>query len=175
MNKVRYVKRDCRDREKIGKFLQDARVGVIGMKGGDFPYAVPVNFVWYEGSIFFHGIGSGKKTDILSEEPPVCFTVYEEYGTVIDPMPCHADTAYMSVMLFGKVKKVDDFEEAATALQKLVEKYTHGYYKKPLTGNLIENYRSSHDNHAVSVFKLTPEDMTTKENQASADQLFKTR
>ena len=173
MNTVRYAKRDCRDKEKIEKFLESARVGVIGMNGGDFPYAVPVNFLWYEGSIFFHGIGSGKKMGILSEEPPICFTVYEEYGTVMDPMPCHADTAYMSVMLFGKVKKIDDFEEAATVLQKLVEKYTPGHYKKPLTGKLIENYRSSHDDRAVSVFKLTPEDMTAKENQASADQLFK--
>mgnify|MGYP001500107560 CR=1 FL=1 len=175
MNTVRYVKRDCRDKEKTEKFLESARVGVIGMNGGEFPYAVPVNFVWYEGSIFFHGIGSGKKMAVLSEGPPVCFTVYEEYGTVIDPMPCHADTAYMSVMLFGKVEKVDDFEEAAAVLQKLVEKYAPGYYKKPLTGSLIENYRSSHDARGVSVFRLTPVDITAKENRASEDQLLKTR
>ncbi len=56
-------------------------------------------------------MGSGKKEIILSEEPLVCFTVYEEYGTVIDPMPCHVDTSYMSVMLFGKVEKVVDFKK----------------------------------------------------------------
>ena len=100
-----------------------------------------MNYVWYEGAIFFHGMGSGKKADILSEEPPVSFTVYEETGTVTDPMPCHADTSYMSVMLFGKIEKVIDFEIAATALWKLVEKYLPNYYKNPLTGSFIENYK----------------------------------
>ena len=173
MNKIRYVQRDCKDKDKIEKFLIETRTGVIGMNGDDFPYAVPVNFVWSDGSIFFHGMGSGKKVDLLSSEPPVCFTVYEEYGTVTDPMPCHADTSYMSVMIFGKVEKVVDFKEAASALQKLVEKYTPGYYKKPLTSKLIESYRSSFDDKAVSVYKLTPEDLTAKENQADETELFK--
>jgi nitroimidazol reductase NimA-like FMN-containing flavoprotein (pyridoxamine 5'-phosphate oxidase superfamily) len=118
-------------------------------------------------------MGSGKKETILSSEPSVCFTVYEEYGTVTDPMPCHADTSYMSVMLFGKVKKVVDFDEAALVLQDLVEKYTPGYYKHPLTPKLIEKYRSSFDGNAVSIYRLTPKNVTAKENQSDEDKLFK--
>jgi hypothetical protein len=173
MNKVKYAQRDCKDQEKIEKFLKKSRTGVIAMNGDDYPYAVPVNFVWYEGSIFFHGMGSGKKVDILCEEPPVSFTVYEEIGTVTDPMPCHADTSYMSVMVFGKIEKVVDFEIAATTLWKLVEKYLPNYYKKPLTGSFIENYKSSMDGNTTAVFKLTPEDITAKENQAEESELFK--
>ncbi len=90
MNRIKYVERECRDKQKIEKFLLDARTGVIGMNGDDFPYAVPVNFVWCDGSIYFHGMGSGKKETILSSESPICFTVYEEYGTVTEShaMPC---------------------------------------------------------------------------------------
>ena len=172
MNKIRYVQRECNDKQKIEKFLNKARTGVIGMNGDDFPYAVPVNFVWYDGSIFFHGMGSGKKETILSSEPPICFTVYEEYGIVTDPMPCHADTAYMSVMLYGNVEKVNDFKEAAIVLQNLMEKYTPGYYKKPITATLIEKYRSSLDGNAVSVYKLTPTDLTAKENNVSEDKIL---
>lgn len=174
MNKIRYEQRDCQDQAKIEKFLLETRTGVIGMIGDDYPYAVPVNFVWHDGFIYFHGAGSGKKVDILSEEPPVCFTVYEEYGTVKDPMPCHADTSYMSVMLFGKIEKVADFEEAAMVLRKLVDKYAPaGYYDKPLAGKFIENYRSDIDNKPTAVFKLTPDDITAKENQAIEEELFK--
>lgn len=173
MNQVSYKQRDCQDKDKIEKFLKDTRIGVIGMNGGDFPYAVPVNFVWYEGSVFFHGMGSGKKVDILSQEPPVCFTVFEEYGTVTDPVPCHADTSYMSVMLFGKIEKVVNFKEATLALQKIVEKYTPHYYNKDLTSKMVENYRSSLDENPVSVLKLTPEDITAKENQVKQSELFK--
>ncbi len=173
MNQIRYVQRDCKDTAKIDNFLSGTRIGVIGMNGDDFPYAVPVNYVWSDGSLFFHGMGSGKKETILSAEPLICFTVYEEYGTVKNPMPCHADTAYMSVMLFGRVEKVNDFKEAASALQNLIEKYTPGYYKKPLTSKLVEKYKSSFDGNTVSVYRLTPTSITAKENQSSENELFK--
>lgn len=142
------------------------------MNAEDYPYAVPVNYVWHEGSIYFHGAGSGKKVDILLEEPPVCFTVYEEYGTTIDPLPCSADTSYMSVMLFGKIKKVADPEEAAGVLWKIVEKYMPGYYNKPLTPKFVEKYKSDLDNMPTSVFKLTPDDITAKVNLAADEEIF---
>ncbi len=41
MNKIRYVQRDCKDTTKIDKFLSETRIGVIGMNGDNFPYAVP--------------------------------------------------------------------------------------------------------------------------------------
>ena len=78
-----------------------------------------MNYVWYNGSVYFHGMGSGKKENILSQNPFVCFTIYEEHGTVIDPVPCHADTVYMSVMLFGKAEKVTDPEEASCDSPKI--------------------------------------------------------
>lgn len=172
MNQIQYKQRDCKDKVKIEQFLQDARIGIIGMNGDDVPYAVPVNFVWYEGSIFFHGMGSGKKEKILSKGPPVCFIVYEEYGTVTDPIPCHADTSYMSVMLFGRIEKIVDFEESSSVLQKLLDKYTPAYYKKPLTSKMLENYRSSIDGNPVSVFKLKPDEITAKENPAPKKEFF---
>ncbi len=89
-----------------------------------------------------------------------------------NPMPCHADTAYMSVILFGKSEKVVDFEEAAFVLQKLIEKYTPGYYKHPLTSKMMEKYKSSFDGNRVSVYRLTPEYLTAKENHADENQIF---
>ncbi|WP_440945392.1 pyridoxamine 5'-phosphate oxidase family protein [Methanosarcina sp. T3] len=75
-----------------------------------------MSYVWHNGSVYFRGTGSGKKEDLLSQNPPVCFTIYRKQGIVTDPVPCHADTAYMSLMLFGKAEKVIDQEEAAEAL-----------------------------------------------------------
>jgi uncharacterized protein len=172
MDQVRYMQRNCTDKEKIENFLLQERTGVLGMVSGTFPYAIPMNYVWYKGSVYFHGMGSGKKEDILSQSPAVCFTVYKEHGTVIDPVPCHADTAYMSVMLFGKAEKVTDSEEATEALQKIVEKYMPGYYSTPLTNNFVEKYRSSLDENPVSVYKIMLEGMTAKENSVESEQLF---
>lgn len=171
--KIRYVQRECGDKQKITDFLESSRVGVLGMNDGKQPYAVPLNFVWHDGSIFFHGAGSGRKELILSEEPEVCFTVFEEFGTVLDPMPCHADTSYMSVMIFGKIQRVKDFEESASVLDQLVEKYMPGYYKKGLSAKMMENYRSDVDGNPVSVYRLKPSHITAKQNVVEEDEIFR--
>ncbi|MBP2667348.1 MAG: antibiotic resistance protein [Firmicutes bacterium] len=172
MQQIRYKQRICTDQKKIEALLLQTKTGVVGMASSDFPYAVPVNYVWFNGSIYFHGMGSGKKESILAANPPVCFTVYELCGTVTDPVPCHADTAYISVMFFGNAEKVTDSEEAALALQQILEKYMPKYYNHPVTPTLIDKYRSSHDGNPVSVYRITPQEMTAKENSAEPDQLF---
>ncbi|MDR3288678.1 MAG: pyridoxamine 5'-phosphate oxidase family protein [Peptococcaceae bacterium] len=172
MEQIRYTQRICADRGKIEDFLARMRIGVLGMSSGAYPYCVPVNYVWRGGAVYFHGLGSGKKTEILLKEPPVSFTVFEEYGTVKDEVPCHADTAYLSVMIFGKAERVADVNEGAAALQAIVEKYMPAHYKSKLSGALIEKYRSSHDQRAVSIFRIVPLAMTAKENSAAAEDLF---
>ena len=172
MNQVSYKKRNCTDQNKIETFLSEERTGVLGMVDGNLPYTLPVNYVWSEGSIYFHGMGSGKKEKILSQKPSVCFAVYKEHGTVIDPVPCHADTSYMSVMIFGKAEKVTDFIESALILQKLLDKFMPKYYEQPLTSNLIEKYRSGMDENGVSVYRIRPEEMTAKENAVEPDEIF---
>jgi len=173
LNKIRYIQRECNDKHKIEDFLKSSRVGVLGMNDGNKPYAVPLNYVWHDDSIFFHGAGSGRKEQILTEEPEVCFTVFEEFGTVLDPMPCHADTAYMSIMLFGKIQRVMDFEESANILDQLVEKYTPGYYQKGLSAKMMENYRSDVDGNPVSVYRLKPSHVTAKQNIAEEEEIFR--
>nr|WP_092072041.1 pyridoxamine 5'-phosphate oxidase family protein [Dendrosporobacter quercicolus]NSL48690.1 pyridoxamine 5'-phosphate oxidase family protein [Dendrosporobacter quercicolus DSM 1736]SDM35824.1 hypothetical protein SAMN04488502_10442 [Dendrosporobacter quercicolus] len=174
MQQVSYLRRRCTDQGKIETFLLQARTGVIGMVSDNLPYAVPVNYLWHDGSFYFHGMGSGRKESILSRQPSVCITVYKEHGTVTDPVPCHADTSYMSVMIFGKAEKVTVADEGAAVLQKLLEKYLPKYYSHPLTGTLIEKYRSALDDNAVSIYRVTPQEMTAKENAAEPESLFRT-
>lgn len=172
MKPIRYQQRICSDQDKIQRFMEETRTGVIGMQGTDYPYSVPVNFVWHDKMVYIHGMGSGKKEEILQEESLVCFTVFQEYGTVMDPMPCHADTSYMSVMLFGTARKVTNYEQAAFVLQKLVEKYMPDYYLQKLTGSLMEKYRSAMDGKAVSVYEIKPDYLTAKENCVEENQIF---
>lgn len=164
MNQVSYKQRNCTDQQKINMFLEQERTGVLGMISGIYPYTVPVNYVWYNNTVYFHGMGSGKKEKILSQNPPVCFTVYREHGTVVDPVPCHADTAYFSVMIFGTAEKVIDSEEATTVLQKVIDKFMPNYDGHPISSTLFEKYRSSIDGNPVSVYRIVPREMTAKEN-----------
>ncbi len=172
MEKIRYTQRICTDQNKLEEFLLKTRTGVIAIWGEDYPYPVPVNYVWYKGAIYFHGMGTGRKNELLQKNPKVSFLVYEEYGTVKAPVPCNADTSYLSVMIFGHAGRVEDFQECAEVLNKIVEKYMPGFYKNGISPTYVEKYRSSHDNRRTAVFKIVPVDMTAKENVAASDEIY---
>ncbi|TCS78444.1 pyridoxamine 5'-phosphate oxidase family protein [Pectinatus cerevisiiphilus] len=172
MKAIRYKQRICEDKEKIDKFMKSMRTGTLAMISEGVPYAVPLNYIWLDGAVYFHGLTSGRRQEALSSSPQCCFTVYREYGTVKDDMPCHADTAYFSVILFGKVTLLEDNKEKAFILKQLVEKYMPGYYKTRFTEDFIKNYKSDHDGHAVQVHKLTIDVLTAKRNCADPKFLF---
>lgn len=172
MEPIKYRQRTCEDREKTGAFLAAQRVGVLALPDEEYPYAVPLNYIWKDGCVYFHGAGAGKKVRLLEAEPNVSFTVYHEYGTVTDAVPCHADTSYFSVMLFGKAERVRDFSEAAAALQALVERFLPGFYKQKLGPALVEKYRSGVDSMPVAVYRIRPAHLSAKENAPEGQPIF---
>ena len=169
---VAYRSRDLQDRARIEEFLTTQRIGVLGLAGDDgYPYAVPVNYVWHEGAVWLHGMGSGKRQRLLAATGPdgaaprVCFTVFRDDGTVPDPVACHADTAYLSVIVFGTAVRVTDHDEAAAALRLVVAKFLPEHTGAPVGGRLVEAYRSALDGNAVSVHRIVPDQITAKENR----------
>ncbi|MDR1385439.1 MAG: pyridoxamine 5'-phosphate oxidase family protein [Planctomycetaceae bacterium] len=176
---ISYQARICADENRIDAFLEKSRVGIIGVNAGEYPYAIPVNYLWRDGCVYFHGMGSGRKTELLSENGKVCFTVYQELGTVKDNVPCHADTSYFSVMLFGNAVRITDHEKAAVVLNQIVEKFMPGFFSNsgsnrsnnPISASLVETYHSSKDGNGVMVYCIKPEFITAKENQAEEDDL----
>ena len=163
MQKIRQEKRLCTDDKRIDQFLSHARTGYLGLTDKENPYVVPLNFIWMNEALYFHGAAHGRKIDLIQANPNCCFTVCEEYGTTVSPIPAKTDTAYMSAMLFGALEKVTDLQEATTAMQAMLDKYVPGYYDQSLSSSHVEKYRSSLGSHTV-VFKLTPSVRTAKEN-----------
>jgi nitroimidazol reductase NimA-like FMN-containing flavoprotein (pyridoxamine 5'-phosphate oxidase superfamily) len=173
---ISYQARICNDENRINKFLAESRVGIIGINTDEYPYAVPVNYIWRDGCVYFHGMGSGKKTELLRNGVKVCFTVFQEFGTVRDDVACHADTSYFSVMLWGNATKITDNEKSATILNAIVEKFMPNFFNyqvnKPINASLVEKYRSSKDGNGVAVYCIKPELITAKENQAKPEDLI---
>lgn len=173
MEKIRYTQRICDDKEKINDFLNEKRVGTLSMSSKEgMPYAIPVNYVYLNGKIYIHGMGSGKKNDILAINSYVCFNVCEEFGTVTDPVPSKCDTSYFSVVIFGKAILVNDLDEKTQALTQFLEKFTPNFFKNPISKHFVDKYRSSLDNNAVAVYSINPEDMTAKENPIDLENMF---
>lgn len=168
---VRLQKRECTDQDKIQAFLLHAKTGFLGLSANDIPYVVPLNFVWLKESVYFHGAAEGQKITYMQKNPQACFTVSEEYGTMTSPIPAHTDTSYMSVIIFGQIQFVSDIDEAAEAMQFMLDKYVPGYYKQPLAKSHLEKYKSSLGS-TTQVFKLIATTISAKENEKNESAMF---
>ncbi|MFF2886973.1 pyridoxamine 5'-phosphate oxidase family protein [Paenibacillus sp. NPDC057967] len=172
MRTMIHSQRNCEDQEKIDHFLTNTRTGLLGLADGPQPYVVPLNYVWWNKCIYFHGLSSGRKISVIRQNHNACFTVFEEFGTVTDPVPAKTDTAYMSVMLFGIVEKVEQLDDSTSVLQQFLNKYVPGYYDRPLSKVHVDKYRSSLDHQAVSVYRMRPHTITAKENPIDEQNMF---
>jgi len=173
MNEVRYKIREVLDKDKIEAFLRKARIGHLGMADGQLPYVVPLNFVWINEKLYFHGATGGRRNQIMSANPEVCFAVCEEYGTITDPVPAKTDTAYMSVMIFGKAEPIADLDEATHVLQEMFNKYLPSYFKRPLSKQHVDKYRSAVFGGPVQVYRIAPYHITAKENPIEEEKMYK--
>ena len=57
---MRMKDRICNDKHKIEQLLSTAETGFLGLSKNNEPYIVPLNFVWVDESIYFHGASVGK-------------------------------------------------------------------------------------------------------------------
>ncbi len=110
-------------RDECIEILKSEPRGVLSVIGdGGYPYGMPMNF-WYceeNGSIYFHGGKTGHKIDAINADDRVSFCVYDG-GYRND-----GDWALniKSVIIFGRVKFVDDYDKVVEISRKLSLKYT---------------------------------------------------
>lgn len=114
--KQQVSERDCKavlEKEKRAAF------SVIGDDG--YPYTIPINFYYDEkdNKIYFHGSKTGHKTDALQKCDKVCLTVWNQ-GFQKDN---NWEWNVTSVVVFGKVKIINDISVKEEKLRKLAIKY----------------------------------------------------
>ena len=85
----------------------------------DYPYPVPLSYVYDEGRIYFHCAKQGYKLDVIRENPKVAFCVIDKDQVV----PEKYTTYYRSVIVYGKAKIIETKEEMYPAILKLCERY----------------------------------------------------
>lgn len=100
--------------------------GYLSMVDGDgYPYVVPMNFGMEGKEIYLHSAASGKKIDILRSKPDVCmaFSTDHELQYINEGVACSWSMKYRSVLVYGKVMFIDDYEERITAMNVIMRKY----------------------------------------------------
>ena len=100
--------------------LQAAKRGVLAVHGEDgYPYAFPMDCVYRDGKIYFHCAKTGHKLDALAADNRVSFCVMDEGVRVGDDWPLH----FQSVIVFGRIQRVEAPEEKILLLRELGLKY----------------------------------------------------
>ncbi len=94
--------------------------GILACLGDeDYPYAVPLSYVYFNDKIYFHSAKVGHKIDAIIKNPKVSFTVVDEDTIVSEEYT----TYFRSVIAFGKARIVEG-DERLEAFEALVEKYS---------------------------------------------------
>jgi uncharacterized protein len=123
------------DKKLITEMLNTAEYGVLALCG-EKPYAVPVNFVYLDGSVYFHGSPKGKKMSILEENNRVSFnvttdaTIIPSYFSSTENIACPASTFFKSIIIDGETEIISNRKELARVFLALMEKLQpEGKYK----------------------------------------------
>ena len=149
---VSRVKQQLSETECI-EILKREHRGVLSVLGDDgYPYGMPMNH-WYceeDGKLYFHSGKSGHRVDALQKNDKVSFCVYDQ------GFRKEGDWALniRSVIVFGRVKVVENQERAIELTRQLSYKYTPD-------AAYIEN-EIKHFGDKVLCFELIPEHITGK-------------
>ena len=86
--------------EETAEILKNGEYGIFSSVGEDgYPYGVPVNYIFYNGRIYFHCAAKvGKKLDNLKFSDKACFTVVAQ----AEGLPQELSTRYQSALVFGR-------------------------------------------------------------------------
>lgn len=110
--------------EECIEILENASNGIMAVSGdGDYPYAVPLNYVYDDGKLIFHCAKTGHKIDAIKKNDKVSFTVIGDDKVV----PELYATNFRSVIVFGRAKIVEDMDEKIRLTKLIAQKYRPGF------------------------------------------------
>lgn len=138
--------------------LKTEKRGVLSVNGdGGYPYGMPMNHFYNDedGKLYFHCGKTGHRADSLENDDKVSFCVYDK--GICEPGQWALNVK--SVIVFGKIKVIDDLERIVDITTKLSHKFTQDddYIKKE-----IKNFADK-----TVLLELTPEHICGKKVQES--------
>lgn len=116
-------KKQFLSQEYTEEILNKGVTGILAVSGaGDYPYAVPLNFVYETGKIYLHCAKAGHKLDAIRQNNKVSFCVIDKD----DIIPEKFTTNFRSAIAFGTVRELEDDAEKLRVMRLLNRKYAPG-------------------------------------------------
>lgn len=106
--------------EECEEILRKGTSGVLAVSGNDnYPYAVPLSYIYWNGKLYFHCAKSGHKLDAIARNEKASFCVIGQDRV----LPEEYTTDYRSVIVFGKICILEDSAAKRAAIEALGRKY----------------------------------------------------
>ena len=149
-------KRQALTQAQCQAILEQGSCGVLALSGDDgYPYAVPLSYLYHQGKLYFHCAKSGHKLDALRREPKASFCVVAQDQVA----PLEYTTLYRSVIVFGRLRELEDDGEKRAAIEALALKYA------PQDTPAHREEAIRRDWAPLCVLELTPEHVSGKQGK----------
>lgn len=152
------------DKHLIEEVCATCEHGTLCLVDEGEPYAVPLNFVWHDGKICFHGSKEGRKMEVIAKNPKASFSVVKPLSLLPSYFSntrsaCPASQLYISVHFVGEIEIVENVMQKANILNALMQKLQpEGGYESidattPMYKKAVEN---------IAIGRLHPSSLSCK-------------
>ena len=139
--------------EETNDILIRETSGVLALLGdNDYPYAVPLSYVYSDGKLYFHSAKTGHKIDAIAKHPKASFCIISQDKVV----PEKYTSYFKSVIVFGKIRMISSEDELYRAIELLALKYNPADSKESRAEAI------KRDIPRMSMFVLEAENITGK-------------
>ncbi len=132
------------------------RLATIGADG--YPYCVPLLYVWSAGEVYVHNTSArGHLRANVEHDQRVCFEI-DAPGEIFayGRFECDSTVSYQSVIVFGKIRVVEDLNAKQEFCEALMAKYGNPDWDRP------KGFFPRLDQ--ITVYAIAVERLTGKEN-----------
>jgi nitroimidazol reductase NimA-like FMN-containing flavoprotein (pyridoxamine 5'-phosphate oxidase superfamily) len=99
-------------KHEIEQLIREQMLCRIAFKGAEYPYVAPFQYIFMDGTLYFHFTDYGKKIKLLEKDKRVCVEI-EKFRPDM--------SEYNFVVLRGTLKVVEDSQERAKVIRGMAK------------------------------------------------------
>ncbi len=150
---MRRKQNEITDRLIIEEILTKSEVRRFAMMDSYKPYIVPLNYGYSDNALYIHSTPLGKKVELLKQNNYVCFEIEFHSEIYRKEKACDWGSKYRSVIGYGHVEIITNFEEKKNGLDIIMAHY----------GKKDGNVYGTNQVDSIVILKLTIDQISGKQ------------
>lgn len=151
---MRKKDQEITDKKILEKILAGSKICRLALLDGDLPYILPFNYGYRDNCIYIHSAPEGRKIELLKKNSRVCFEMEQVAEIVPDKVACKWAATYRSVVGYGNVEIISDFDRKEEGLRIIMS-------HNGATGDLVFNQKQV---EFIVILKLTITEISGKQS-----------